>query len=546
VNNTSLSLSGLSISTNKAHGGNGGNGGDVLVASNDTEPAGGAGGEGEGGGLFAMFGSKVTITLTSSQLTGNSALGGFGGNGGSLLDGEEGGAGGRGGQGGSAVGGGLLAGGGTVTLSSGTVDHNLALGGSGGAGGMCNPVDSLGGAGGPGGDAGAGQGGGIAFTGTTLVLKNGVILSANTADGGTGGAAGNGGAGSTGGPGALGGRGGVAQGGGLFAVGGSVSLTQTQVTGSHATAGMGGSGGAGGEATEETGGAGGSGGAGGLAQGAGLYVSQSQLTLDRSTVDDNLASGGAGGLGGNGGTADEDTGGTGGSGGAGGLAQGGGLFVYSCKTRFVNSTVSDNTVTAGPGGDAGAGGPGSDGGGPGGSAGSAGTAQGGGLYLEYGSHSLSSDTIAFNTASGGLGGGVFEQATTIDVVNTIVAQDKGDATAPDFAGVFHLAVADFIGNGAGSNLAQANPDAHGNRVGGPGAVLDPKLGPLLFNGGPTPTHRPNAGSPVIDAGSDSFAQAIATDQRGFARLVGSHTDIGAVEFQWKNEPSNGTQPPHGS
>jgi hypothetical protein len=65
--------------------------------------------------------------------------------------------------------------------------------------------------------------------------------------------------------------------------------------------------------------------------------------------------------------------------------------------------------------------------------------------------------------------------------------------------------------------------------------LDPKLGPLQNNGGPTFTQALLAGSPAIDAGDDSVLGApfnLTTDQRGpgFGRKVCAHVDAGAYEF----------------
>ena len=53
------------------------------------------------------------------------------------------------------------------------------------------------------------------------------------------------------------------------------------------------------------------------------------------------------------------------------------------------------------------------------------------------------------------------------------------------------------------------------------------LDSLDFNGGLTRTHWPHPGSPVIDAGSNPLA--LATDQRGAPRVVGSAADMGAFE-----------------
>ena len=66
-------------------------------------------------------------------------------------------------------------------------------------------------------------------------------------------------------------------------------------------------------------------------------------------------------------------------------------------------------------------------------------------------------------------------------------------------------------------------------TGAPLVGVDPKLGALMFNGGPTRTQLLSAGSPAIDAGSNPLS--LTTDQRGvgYARVVGASADIGAFE-----------------
>ncbi len=59
--------------------------------------------------------------------------------------------------------------------------------------------------------------------------------------------------------------------------------------------------------------------------------------------------------------------------------------------------------------------------------------------------------------------------------------------------------------------------------------IDPKLGPLAFNGGPTKTYLPLTGSPVIDMAGDPGT--LTKDQRGLPRRVGVASDMGAVERQ---------------
>ena len=107
---------------------------------------------------------------------------------------------------------------------------------------------------------------------------------------------------------------------------------------------------------------------------------------------------------------------------------------------------------------------------------------------------------------------------------------------------YSLAVRDTIIAG---NIAPVNRDISGTfelnydlvQVTGTASVtvsvgnifgLDPLLGPLADNGGPTQTHLPARGSPVIDTGDPAFAEPPDTDQRGDPRLVG-RLDIGAVE-----------------
>ena len=80
----------------------------------------------------------------------------------------------------------------------------------------------------------------------------------------------------------------------------------------------------------------------------------------------------------------------------------------------------------------------------------------------------------------------------------------------------------------------------GNSSGGSGFVatdllnVNPLLGPLQNNGGPTETMALLPGSPAIAAGSVALAvhangKPLTTDQRGSARIVNGKVDIGAFE-----------------
>ena len=83
------------------------------------------------------------------------------------------------------------------------------------------------------------------------------------------------------------------------------------------------------------------------------------------------------------------------------------------------------------------------------------------------------------------------------------------------------------------------PDSDGNLIGSAAGAgtINPALGTLADNGGPTMTHALLDGSPAIDAGDgalavDSDGVPIAFDQRGapFTRFNGE-IDMGAYEAQ---------------
>jgi cysteine-rich repeat protein/predicted outer membrane repeat protein len=77
------------------------------------------------------------------------------------------------------------------------------------------------------------------------------------------------------------------------------------------------------------------------------------------------------------------------------------------------------------------------------------------------------------------------------------------------------------------SLCVISGDTTGNQIG-----VDPLLGPLTDNGGPTRTRRP--GTPALEAGNPATpgsggGACEATDQRGVARPIRARCDIGAVE-----------------
>ena len=147
------------------------------------------------------------------------------------------------------------------------------------------------------------------------------------------------------------------------------------------------------------------------------------------------------------------------------------------------------------------------------------TAAGGGLYSS-GSSIIAGSTIAGNNASSG--GAIFHEPTApadVALWNTIVARGaSGDACGG--------AVVEPGSTNVVSNLSDDASCAFGA---GQGVMsVDPLLGPVANNGGPTDTRALRQGSPAIDGGNAQFCGVTGTDQRR-APFVGN-CDIGAFEF----------------
>jgi hypothetical protein len=467
-------------------GGNGGHGGHGTRTFNLGAAVGGAagaGGSASGGGLFV---AATKLTFTSAQTSSNSAYGGGGGLGGNSQ---------AGGAGGNASGGGLFASGSTVIISGSNVHSNHVYAGNGGTGGIGAPT--LGSAGGAGGVA---QGGGLSESGGSLTITNSTFKF-NQVFGGAGGAGGLGyTAASFGGPGGAGGSGGAAQGGGLFCSLTTVSLSTSTVS-DAAVGGTGGNGGHGGNGFS-TAGNGDNGGNGGVAQGAGVYASGGKLTITNATIALSMAQGGNGGAGGHGGSNANpfSFGGNGGNGGNGAAANGAGIFFGAGTLSLTNATIASNNAKLSTGGAGGAPGVGGAGHGIVGSPGAAQSGAGGGAFV----------------ASG----------TTVNAINTLFGANQA-GSAPDFSGKFTTATHNFLEDGTGSNLPPGTPDSTGNIVGTSAHPINPLLGTLANNGGPTETMALLAGSPCLNAGTSSGAPA--ADQRGVAR--DTPPDIGAFELE---------------
>ena len=157
----------------------------------------------------------------------------------------------------------------------------------------------------------------------------------------------------------------------------------------------------------------------------------------------------------------------------------------------------------------------------------------GGVY-GGGPLTMTNCTVTGNTAN--MGGGLL--GGSLLLVNSVVAGNTATTDEEfyhaDVLGSFDPAGHhNFIGVIDESSVSDLDPNTQYGTVASP---LNPLLNVLGFYGGPTPSHAPLPGSPLLDAGDDASAVdpegiPLATDQRGdgFARIVGAAVDIGAVE-----------------
>jgi hypothetical protein len=161
------------------------------------------------------------------------------------------------------------------------------------------------------------------------------------------------------------------------------------------------------------------------------------------------------------------------------------------------------------------------------------------------STTIEGSTVVDNRAveAGAEGGGI--AASSIQRLTDTIVAGNGAAVGPDLNGKW-IAAFDLVGNGAGTELTETAPGS--NLIG-----VDPQLGPLADNGGPTETMALPPGSAAVNKGGGGLT----TDQRGDARPVvypgvalssapgADGSDIGAYELQAPpaTTPSSPSPPP---
>jgi hypothetical protein len=234
--------------------------------------------------------------------------------------------------------------------------------------------------------------------------------------------------------------------------------------------------------------------------GGGIYNSGGDVTITFTTLRGNLSNSG-----------NDDIGGAGALYNFGGTATisnsllagnstthfGGAIYSNAANVTITNTTLSGNTADS----------------------------TGGAIFNDASSTlSLTSATVADNTTSGQTGG-IFTGTTSnsagsASLSNSIIAKNTRNGTSDDVAGVFVSQGFNLIGNATNAS-GFVDTDLTGTSI----TPLDPLLGPLADNGGPTLTYSLLPDSPAIGAGDPSLEGT--TDQRGVVRS--GPTSIGAFQ-----------------
>jgi len=162
--------------------------------------------------------------------------------------------------------------------------------------------------------------------------------------------------------------------------------------------------------------------------GAGIFA-QHDINISNSTVSNNTASGG-----------------------------GGGIYLQTGTSKVLNSTISGNSISS--------------------------TGSGGGILVSGGTVQIANCTPSNNSATAG--GGITALGGAVSLINTIVAGNNSlspPAANSDVEGTFISSGHNLIGISNGTN--GISDGLNGDKVGTIAAPINPLLGSLKDNGGPT-------------------------------------------------------------
>jgi hypothetical protein len=166
---------------------------------------------------------------------------------------------------------------------------------------------------------------------------------------------------------------------------------------------------------------------------------------------------------------------------------------------------------------------------------------GGGGMANSGTATVFNSTLSENSSALGRGGGIAVfSGGTLTAINSTFSNNSagiaGAAISNRYGSLATLTNTIVTGSQANGNCESSITDGGGNLsfpdTTCPGISINPLLGPLQDNGGPTHTMALGERSAAIDAGDDAVCAAPPVnnlDQRGVARPHGTHCDIGAVE-----------------
>ncbi len=267
----------------------------------------------------------------------------------------------------------------------------------------------------------------------------------------------------------------------------------------------------------------------GSANGGGIQ-NNGYLYLLGSTLSGNSAIG-----------ADDNSGNYGGSGAGGAIYNQGTMSLFTCTLSGNGAAGGSESNLVGP----------------------SGNGYGGGIYNAGPFAAVSSCTISGNSGYGGgngffhggdaKGGGVYAASGALNLGNSIVAGNSisagygslyiGMSAGPDVSGTIGSEGFNLVGQTDGSS-GWVGSGVGMDLVGSTATPLDPLLGPLQDNGGPTPTMALLPSSAAIDQGK---AFGVTTDQRGHRRpqdnpaipnaAGGDGSDIGAYETDFIPPPA---------
>ncbi len=172
---------------------------------------------------------------------------------------------------------------------------------------------------------------------------------------------------------------------------------------------------------------------------------------------------------------------------------------------------------------------------------------GGGIYNNAATLDVVNSTVANNSGGGitNVGGGTLglysvtiatnpggpglSNSGTVTLTDTLIASNGGPSTSPDCSGTVNSLGYNLVQNATGCSGLTATGDIVGVNAG---------LYPLAKNNGFTMTEALAQGSPAVDHGNptgctDNTGAVLTQDQRGMIRPIGSACDIGAFELQFQ-------------